>query len=185
MFFHQRRNSNPDGHNQNPCDFLFVSEVKIFGQINKGPHHVTSAEIGSCIPIAFRPQPRNRTRLKLFSSVRMGVVPSGRGRAGSSSPVGTPLTPGYMHDSRILAVGWCLLIAFRPHPRNRLGLKLLSSCRMREAPPGRGRAGPSSPVGHPHPPSIDARSTLSLVLLAQLVAPCSGWLSQIASPDQP
>ena len=87
--------------------------------------------------------------------------PSGRGRAGASSPVGTPLTPGFMHDSRILAVGWCLLIAFRPQPRNRLGLKLLSSCRMREAPPGRGRAGPSSPVGHPHPPSIDARSTLS------------------------
>ena len=44
-------------------------------------------------------------------------------------------------------------MAFQPQPRNRLGLKLPSLGRMREAPSCRGRAGPSSPVGnHPPPP---------------------------------
>ena len=63
-----------------------------------------------------------------------------------------PSHHAFMHDSRISAVGWCLLMAFQRQLRNRLGLKLLSSGRMREAPSCRGRAGPSSSVGHPSPP---------------------------------
>ena len=89
-----------------------------------------------------------------------------------AAPVLVPLlTPpphhAFMHDSPISPIGSCLLIALSPQPRNRLGLKLLSSGRLGGVPSGRGRAVASSSVSNCSLP----RSCCSR---AQLVALCSG-----------
>ncbi len=69
-------------------------------KITRAPTMLFPPKIRSCIPFMFRLQPRNWMNLKLLSLVRMGGVPSSRGRAGASSPVGPPPSPCFMHDWR-------------------------------------------------------------------------------------
>jgi hypothetical protein len=133
-----------------------------------------SAKIGSCMPTPLRPRPRNRLKLKLLSSGRLGGVPSGRGRAGASSSVDPPSHHAFMHDSRRSPIRSCLPMALRPRLRNRLKLKLLSSGRLGGVPSGRGRVGPSSSFDHPsHPLSMLYSRSLSLFVLAGLVVDVS------------
>jgi hypothetical protein len=81
-------------------------------------------KIRSCIPIAFRPQPRNRVKLKLLSSGWMGEVPSSRGRAGSSSLLDPPPPCHALcmiraaHGPLLSSMLWSLLASFWWHINN-------------------------------------------------------------------
>ena len=68
-------------------------EASLFAPNNMSPTMLISAIIRSCMPIALRPQPRNRLKLKLLSSRRLGKVPSRRDRRCPGSSVGPPRSP--------------------------------------------------------------------------------------------
>ena len=80
-------------------------EASLFAPNNMSPTMLISAIIRSCMPIALRPQPRNRLKLKLLSSRRLGKVPSHRDRGGFGSSVGPPHSPCF-----------CALFAKLAHP---------------------------------------------------------------------
>ena len=80
------------------------------------PHHVISAEIGSCLPPPSDPPPTNPLGvLKLLMYVRTVKGPSCRGWVGAGSCVATPPFTRYMMLLRHLAY-WVLSISpLRPY----------------------------------------------------------------------